>query len=113
MNMTTVVIVAAAIHLLARSGIATNVVALVVVVNVTVSGEMENGVESLVTANGPLGIVTDVITKISPRMDAERVSHHSFESIFLDPVAFLLISPLLFRLGLIHPPPGGPRSSDP
>ena len=78
-NMTTVVIVAAAIHLLARSGIATNVVALVVVVNVTVSGEMENGVESLVTANGPLGIVTDVIMKISPRMDAERVSHHSFD----------------------------------
>jgi len=74
---TTVVIVAVAILPQARCGIATNVE----VVTVTVNGETENGIDSLVTANGPLGIMTDVDTKIVARMAAETVSHHSLNSL--------------------------------
>ena len=90
--MTTVVIIAVAIPLQAQYGIATNVEE---VVNMTVNGEAENEIESLVTASGPLSIMTDVGTKIVARTVAESVSHHSLNPILLDPVVFS-ISPLLF-----------------
>ena len=111
---TTVVIVAVAILLLqARCGIATNVV-VVEVVNVIVNGETESGIESLVAVSGPLGIMTDAVTKIEARTAAESVSYHSFD--FHSPLPCCL-SPQSLHFcscwSLLPLPAGGPRSSDP
>ena len=97
--MTTAVIDAVAILLQPRYRVATNVEE---VVNVTVNGETENEIGSLVTANGHLSIVTDADTKIVARTAAESVSPILSTPFFLTLWFFLHLSTFV-RIGSFHP----------